>query len=269
MNGKNRIFAKISGVRRDSDEGEESRAFSPPAMVTGCAVLCAGALSRKRFSACPTVRQALPCWTGQSKSDLTLPEHAVQTSTADRMRDLLIDRRANHDLTDRGRKCRIGLIMGMEAAPIFDTHSAVKRFAKAGFKPEQAEALAEQMFELSVRQPVTRDELERALEKIRREMATKTDLAQLEIRLEEKMGQIEIRLEDKMGQLETRLEDKMGQLETRLEDKMGQLEEKMEAKFEQVWQLENRMLRQMVVLAAILLAGIPIIMSALQYFLIN
>ena len=127
--------------------------------------------------------------------------------------------------------------MGMEAAPIFDTHSAVKRFAKAGFKPEQAEALAEQMFELSVRQPVTRDELERVLEKIRQEMATKTDLAQLEIRLEEKMEA---------------------------------LEEKMEAKFEAgLVQLENRMLRQMVVLAAILLAGIPIIMSALQYFLIN
>ena len=159
--------------------------------------------------------------------------------------------------------------MGMEAAPIFDTHSAVKRFAKAGFKPEQAEALAEQMFELSVRQPVTRDELERALEKIRREMATKTDLAQLEIRLEEKMGQLETRLEDKMGQLETRLEDKMRQLETRLEDKMGQLEEKMEAKFEAgLAQLENRTLRQMAVMTAILLAGIPIIMSAFQ-FLIN
>jgi len=58
------------------------------------------------------------------------------------------------------------------------------------------------------------------------QIATKADIARLEIKMETKFAQIDIRI----AQLETKMEIKIAQLQTKMETKIAQLETKMETK---------------------------------------
>ena len=76
-------------------------------------------------------------------------------------------------------------------------------------------------------------------------LATKADLAQLELRLTQEMAQLELRLTQEMAQMESRLTQEMTQLETRMA------------------QLESRMTWRMIGAAGVIIAAVGLIVRFL------
>src|SRR4051794_25765837 len=87
-------------------------------------------------------------------------------------------------------------------AVVFDTHTWIKRLKEAGFTEEQAEA------EVSL--------VREALAVNLKDLATKQDLRELELRLEAKLKDTESRLEAKLKDTESRLEAKIAAVQQEL-----------------------------------------------------
>ena len=94
---------------------------------------------------------------------------------------------------------------------------------------------------------VSEDTAEKAVEGLGYpgEAATKTDLAELEMRMTTKMAELETKLTTKMAELETKLTAQMSELETKLTAQMSAL--------------ETKLLRWNITLAGIIIAAVALI----------
>ncbi len=98
---------------------------------------------------------------------------------------------------------------------VFDTHAAATRFKAAGFSDDQVEALV----------AVTRETT--GLPDIST-LATKSDLDQVETRLNHRIDQLETKLNGKIDTVRAGLKSDLDQVETRLNGKIDQLDRKID-----------------------------------------
>lgn len=99
----------------------------------------------------------------------------------------------------------------------FDTLAYAKKLKSAGFTEAQAEAQAETIIAL-----------------ITEELATKTNLKELDNSLTIRMKELEDSLNSKMKELDNSLTFRMKELETKLEARMKELETKLEARIKEL-----------------------------------
>jgi len=98
---------------------------------------------------------------------------------------------------------------------VFDTHAAATRFKAAGFSDDQVEALV----------AVTRETT--GLPDIST-LGTKSDLDQVETRLNHRIDQLETKLNGKIETVWAGLKSDLDQVETRLNGKIDQLDRKID-----------------------------------------
>lgn len=121
----------------------------------------------------------------------------------------------------------------------FDTHAYVKKLRAAGVPEAQAEVQAQAFAEL-----------------INDQLATKRDLAELELRLSAQLKELELRLAGQHTELEQRLGAQLKELELRLSNRVGELE----------LRLKELELRIVVKLGAIVVAGIAALAALEKFF---